>query len=71
MTTAAAPQVYECSIQGALADDVVVNVLERLRGLCSSETPLHYREIVYRSLPFTGIFSLTHITCSFNLTIIS
>jgi len=39
---------YECSLQGAFTEDTLAPILERLRGLCSSESPLHYREIVYR-----------------------
>lgn len=47
---AVAAPLYECSIQGAFGDDLIAQVLERLRGLCSNETPLHYRELAYKSI---------------------
>eukprot|EP00026_Physarum_polycephalum_P006390 Phypoly_transcript_06432.p1 GENE.Phypoly_transcript_06432~~Phypoly_transcript_06432.p1 ORF type:complete len:244 (+),score=45.69 Phypoly_transcript_06432:756-1487(+) len=46
---------YECSMQGSFLDETLVPVLDRLRGLCSSESPLHYREIVYRPPNVPGL----------------
>jgi len=50
-TAATSPPLFECTLQGAVNDDNFGHLLERLRGLCSTEVPLNYREICYKTLP--------------------
>jgi len=56
---------YECALHGAVSEENFFGLLERLRGLCYQESPLYYREIVYKSLPVPGVAqSELHVRCT-------